>query len=168
MSEASLIAEPKIRFAETDMLHRRTPLPYAVRVDLGGVTVLVRTNSRALQEGARLLKLDSQRVPAPIAAEWEIEVEACGEPPMCAGMSDAVELFTFGCSRSLRMANGSWFAWTPLAASGVGFAFVCGNEAEQATQLAEYLGTTAEFVSEHQDTRNDGSRKEDASLGVVA
>lgn len=155
MPEASRIADAEIECAETDMMHRRTLLPYAVPIDLDGVPLLVRSNSAVLHEGVRLLRLPSQLARVPVRAEWQIEVEASGEPCECPGRSSAVELFAFGPSRSLRMANGSWFAWTPPQANGVGFAFVCGNATEQATQLAEYLRTIADFVSEHKGTRKD-------------
>lgn len=149
MFEGGRIAEPDIRFAETDMMHRRTPLPLSGVLRLAGAPLVVRSNSLELQRVVGSFGLDQMTTNGAARCEWLIEVELRSDVDDLAGGD--IETFSFGCSRSLRMASGSWFAWTPPEVNGVGFIRVSGSEADRARQLTAYLRAVAERLFDGAD-----------------
>ena len=150
MSEAMSFATEPVTFAATDMLHRRIELPHRFELVVGGLFLLIKTDSMLMEHALNGLLGSIGSIAAGDSVEWEIAVEVhirTERRPVEARL-EACETYSFGPSRSLRMNTGSWFAHTPPSLSGVGFAFVTGNECHQTRQLASYLKTILRFLDE--------------------
>jgi hypothetical protein len=133
-------------FAATDMLHRRTLLPYAFVAWPGALSIAVRTNDAAIAH-AFVKENGGHRVASAISgSEWLIEIAVTDSLARDSGlehwMGDA-EFFSFGSSRSIRFANGSWFARTPPSGDGVGFAWISGDADRQQRQFGDFLRIVA-------------------------
>jgi hypothetical protein len=138
--------------AETDTIHRRTPLPYAIQVSAGDFALTVRTNFAGIKGALEERACD----PGLVAAQWEIEVAPRADgATRCQALAGPPELefFAFGPSRALRLSDGSWFAHTPPSMNGAGFAWVAGDEAEQTRQVARYMRAVLKFVRNLQHCR---------------
>jgi hypothetical protein len=144
-------------YSATDWLHRRTALPLGFRGVMGGTAIEVRTNSRLFADAIRGLMQRDSSLRLGRAARWEIEVEVQIHDEASMTVShgeDGCERFSFGPSCSIRMGDGSWFAFTPPCIDGVGFVFVAGGEDYQAKRLRSFLASVVEFVQESVSERN--------------
>jgi hypothetical protein len=142
-------AKAPAQFAATDMLHRRVCLPLRLQLPLQDAAIDVKTNSILMGEAILERKPNVSSMEDCCVAEWEIAVEECNEfaPSPIKSAEEEFETCCFGPSCSIRMNNGSWFAFTPPLLSGVGFAIVTGGECQQVQQLATYIEMICSFVS---------------------
>jgi hypothetical protein len=138
-------------YSATDLLHRRTALPFRFQASMGEAAIEIRTNSQLCAEAIRESRERHANRPQRRIGRWEIEVETQSPEGACVLQNDienGCETFAFGPSRSFRMGDGSWFAHTPPAVDGVGFAFVAGDAGCQVEKLRLFLGLVSEFVLE--------------------
>jgi hypothetical protein len=140
--EKHFLTADKVVAATTDLLHRRIFLPYSLQFSLRESVVLLKTNSTLMSEVFRRLELPLEPVSEVVNATWEIAVETERESGASRGTEPEIgqtEIYRFGSSCAVRMSSGSWFAHTPPAFDGVGFAMVTGDECDQIHQLFSYL-----------------------------
>lgn len=140
MPEPKGTASNSSSFAATDMLHRRVPLPYRVKISVNGQSRFIKTNSPLMAEALNSIEIAAGAI-CDTMAEWQISVEVRQDDTQ-RSIEQAklrVDTYHFGPSRALRISGGSWFAYTPPSLHGVGFAIVAGDECSQTRQLAAYL-----------------------------
>jgi|SRR5579862_8672416 len=128
-----------IQFATspTDMMHRRTPLPFCGRFLWLGASVTIHTDSpailRAAEETGFLPQIDAERQPD---MRWEIASERTSAAPAYEGASkvtiDNHSLF-------LSMGREQWFAFDFESGDGAGFVAVTDRGLSGDRNAAQYL-----------------------------
>jgi len=144
VAEMSFLIPPA--FAATDMLHRRTPLLHEVRATFGSFSTMIHTNDAAVAEAFIDESRKDRSAFATSENEWQIEIALDDSAADGSEFKHEPEVCCFGSSRSIRFANGSWFAHTPPSGDGVGFLWLATDADSRVMQFADFLRSVALFV----------------------